>query len=244
MSWVASPSPQPQPAATQSFTFEKLVRIRPWAAVLMRYLPLLLPLALLPLFVGAILLNTSGLDLETALALVAPVLFYCGYAIYAVKRTEAAMKRWQARFEYDVHTRIDEFNPQDARSSRNYFEMRLGQEIRRSKRHGLALCVVTLTLPRQTNGEGIFTSDLVKIAASTLRTEDSFGRLGRDKYAISLPHTTPRGAAAVIERLKSQMREQEPQFGIAYLPPGRDAAPERLIELALGTPADPQELAA
>jgi hypothetical protein len=212
--------------------------------VVVKYLPMLALLVLVPLFSAAILLNAPGPEFKAAITVLAPAVFYCGYTMVAVKRATQAAERRQAKFEHYVRVRLDEFDPQEARLSRDYFELKLTQEIKRSKRHGLPLCVLTLTLPSQTSGKGVFAADLVRITAGALRAEDSFGRLGRDQYVISLPHTTPAGAAAVIERLTKRLEEHEPHFGIAYLPPGRYSAPERLIEFALATPVEPEELIA
>jgi hypothetical protein len=213
-------------------------------ANLMRFSPVLVPLGLLPLFAAAILLNTPGFAARTLTAVLAPAFFYCGYAMLAVKGASRKLERRQAKFERDVRLRMDEFNPQETRLSREFFELRLAQEVRRSKRHRLPLSILTVTLPPQTSGRGVFTSDLVLITAGALRAEDTFGRLGLNQYVISLPHTTPAGAGAVIERLTSQLAGHDPHFGIAYLSPGRYAPPERLIELALAAPVEPDALAA
>ena len=203
-----------------------------------------IPLMLLPLFAAAILLNISELAARAVLTALAPAFFYCGYAMYAVRRATVAMAHRQARFESEVRLRMDEFNPQEARLSRDYFELKLAQEIKRSQRHSLPLCVVTLRLLPKPNGERLFTSDVVRITAGTLRAEDNFGRLSINQYVISLPHTTPAGAGAVIERLTAQLAGHDPQFGLAFLPPGRFAPAGRLIEIARATSSRPEAFAA
>jgi GGDEF domain-containing protein len=78
-------------------------------------------------------------------------------------------------------------------------------------------------------------AQVVLVSSRYLRAEDTLCHLGGDAYAFSLPHTTPAGAAEVVRRLSREL-EGSPQFGIAYLPPGRDASSKVLIEHALRTP--------
>jgi GGDEF domain-containing protein len=207
---------------------------------------LLLPLAILPLFAAIIVLTTAGMGIAGLLAILAPASFYFGYASLMVRRRTIAIERRQARFEAEVRRRIEELDPQTAAISRQNFETALGQEIRRSKRHKLPLCVVTLALPPQTQtpNRAVYTTDLVQLAARALRAEDSIARLSRNLFAISLPHTTPPGANVVIDRIARELGEPQLEFGIAYLPAGRYVTAERLVEMALASPADALELAA
>jgi hypothetical protein len=192
----------------------------------------LVPLAALPLFVTASLLAADSLDAWGVLVAMAPALFYSGYAISAVKAIERRVTRRHERLEAEVIRRVDEFAPNEVRQSRHFFEARLGQEIKRSRRHKLPLCVVTMsTAPAR--DKAVFTSELVNLTARVLRAEDSMGRLGRNLYAISLPHTSPAGAEVVVERLERELGGRGAQFGLAFLQPGRDATPRLLIDMAL-----------
>jgi GGDEF domain-containing protein len=154
-----------------------------------------------------------------------------------VRLAEHKFERHEARLRAQLARRVDEFVPNEARLSRQYFETRLEQEIRRSRRHGLPLCVVTLDTPPR-KGRTLLTSQLVELTTWVLRAEDVTGRLGRGRYAIYLPHTTPAGAGVVIERLQLELGD-DVEFGLAYLKGGRAATATQMIDLALKSPADP-----
>jgi GGDEF domain-containing protein len=197
----------------------------------------LAPLAMLPLFLAAALTSGDNSDTTRAMAIILPALFYCGYAISCVQRFERRLTQRQSRLEREMSRRVDEFSPNELRLSRRYFEMRLQQEIKRSQRHGLPLCVVTVaTSPERYRA--VNTSRLADLTARVLRAEDSAGRLARHIYALYLPHTTPAGANVVIDRLSKALAETEPKFGLAYLEPGHGATAEQLVEQALEAEAE------
>jgi GGDEF domain-containing protein len=220
------------------------MRLKPRLRVFRKSYAAVLPLAALPLFVVAILLNTSGLGVAGWLAVLAPAFFYVGSACLTVNRIAVRLEQRQARLEAEVFRRIEELDPQAAGISRQIFEAKLEQEVKRSKRHMLPLCVVTLTLPGLSRNRVVYTKDFMDLAVRALRAEDSIARLGRNQFAISLPHTTPSGAEVVIKRIAQALNEPSCEFGIAYLPAGRYATAERLIEIALATSAKLKKLAA
>jgi len=201
------------------------------AAGLRRQAPYWLPLAVLPLFLATGLIYAGSSTAMIAMA--APALFYCGYAIAIIKGIEKKLALRQAQLEANVARRVDEFSPSEVRLSRQYFAERVRQEIKRSTRHRLPLCIVTMTSSREL-GTAVHASQLVKMTARVMRSEDCAGRLGRHVYALCLPHTTPAGADVVIQRLEREFEDSPLQFGLAYLPPGRSSDPEDLIQLALG----------
>jgi GGDEF domain-containing protein len=223
-----------QPARSSAIRLQALKTALAW---LMLRAPVLVPLALLPLFPALGLLYGGRPGSSIALMMIAPALFYSGFAITLVKRIERRTARHQARLEAEVARRIDEFAPTELRLSRQYFESRLAQEINRSRRHRLPLCVVTLSTPAERE-VAVHTSELVELAARALRAEDCAGRLGRNVYAISLPHTTPAGAAVVIERLRQELYGKQARFGLAYLEPGRDATPQQLLDAAISSTSE------
>lgn len=192
----------------------------------------LLPLALLPLFLAAGWVYADGSGLTRAVTILAPVLFYAGYAVATVKRIERNLTRSQARFQAEMIRRADEFSPDEARISRQYFESRLAQEIKRGRRHEIPLCVVTFTTPAEREN-AVHTWQLVDLTTRVLRAEDVAGRLGRHAYALCLPHTTPAGAEVVIDRLRTALGPARPRFGVAYLEPGRLADAKSLLQAAL-----------
>jgi hypothetical protein len=219
----------------------RLSRLRVLVSWPARHIALIVPLALLPLFLVAGLTFASRPGTTRIVVMLVPALFYSGYGITLVKRLEGKLTRQQNRFEGEMRRRFDEFSPTDARYSRQYFEVRLAQEIKRSKRHKLPLCVVTLSTPRE-GDQAVHTLQLIELTARTLRAEDCAGRLGRYVYAICLPHTTPEGAEAVIGRLRSEFGVKQPQFSLAYLEPGLDSTPQQMLALALGE--QPESIAA
>jgi GGDEF domain-containing protein len=191
-----------------------------------------LPLALLPLFLVAALTFASRPSTTRIVVMLVPALFYSGYGIVIAKRLEGKLTHQREHLEDEMRRRFDKFSPTETRLSRQYFETRLGQEIKRSKRHNLPLCVVTLSTPRERD-KAVHTLQLIELTARTLRAEDSAGRLGRFVYAICLPHTTREGAEAVIGRLRSEFGAKQPQFSLAYLEPGLDSTPEQMLTVAL-----------
>jgi GGDEF domain-containing protein len=192
---------------------------------------------LLPLFLFAALTFAGGSGTTRVVVMLVPALFYSGYGIVTVKRLEGKLTRQQNRFEGEMRRRFDEFSPNETHLSRQYFETRLAQEIKRSRRHKLPLCVVTLSTPRERD-KAVHTLQLIELTARNLRAEDSAGRLGRYVYAICLPHTTPEGAEAVIGRLRGEFGAKQLHFSLAYLAPGLDITPEQLLSLALGQQAE------
>lgn len=195
----------------------------------------LLPLALLPFFLLAGLRSEGQSDMTRVAVLLAPVLFYCGYGIANGRRLERKLARRQARLERDMGRRLSEITSSEVRLSRKYFETRLTQEISRSRRHDLPLCVVTVAVPWQRD-RTVLTTEFIELTARYLRAEDVTGRLGRASYAMFLPHTTPAGARVVMDRLRSGFSAQDVKFGLAYLEPGRAATAEQMLDIALEEP--------
>jgi GGDEF domain-containing protein len=197
----------------------------------------LLPIATLPLFLAAALTYAGRTDATSVVVMLAPAFFYSGYAVLLVRRVERSLARRQQRLQAELMRRADEFSPTQVRLSRQYFESRLAQEIKRSRRHKLPLCVVTLTT-RGERGRGVHTSWLVELTARYLRAEDVAGRLGRHVYALCLPHTPPAGALVVVDRLRAELAGSDVHFGIAYLEPGRGADAPEMLRIAQETPAE------
>jgi GGDEF domain-containing protein len=193
----------------------------------------LVPLALTPLFAAAVLLSEAK-GVAGVIAAIAPALFYGGYAIQVVRRLDQRLTRRYTLLRASLARRVEEFAPDEVRLSRHYFEMRLAQEIKRSRRHHLPLCLMTISTSPEPD-KAVHASQLVELTSRVLRAEDIAGRLGRRLYAIYLPHTTPAGANVVIERLQRELGESV-KFGFAYLEGGHDARPEYLINLALESP--------
>ncbi|HWC29138.1 MAG TPA: hypothetical protein VG845_03550 [Dehalococcoidia bacterium] len=194
-----------------------------------------LPLILLPFFAVMTVVTAWDLGALAVLSLVASIAFFAGFAVHAGYRGERIAGRRQRRIDAEVRRRLEDIDPTDSMFSLNYFEARLDQEVRRCKRHQIPLCVLTLEMPTGTEGWSVETARLVNIAARLLRAEDTICHLGGNGYAISLPHTTPAGAAVVINRLSQQLSDEEPKFGLAYLPPGREVPSQAMIEHALKT---------
>jgi GGDEF domain-containing protein len=209
-----------------------------------RGIPSTLPFMLLPFFALMTVATAYELGALAVLSLIAPIAFYAGYGVHAGNRGERTAAKRQRRVEAEVRRRLEEIDPTDSMFSLNYFEARLDQEVRRCRRHEIPLCVLTLQVASGDDGWSEATARLVSIASRLLRAEDSVCHIGGAAYAISLPHTTPGGAAVVISRLLQELRDESPTFGLAYLPPGREATSQALIEHALRTPVRPESVAA
>ena len=229
---VASPVSEPQGFDPLRIVAAGQEALKLAAAWLKRGLPILLLLALLPVFIAAALIYGDGPTAARVMVMLAPALFYSGYAMTVVGRVEQRLSCRQARLHEEVVRRVDEFAPNEVRLSRHYFELRLAQEIKRSRRHKLPLCVVTLSTPAERD-KAVHASELVELTARVLRAEDCAGRLGRHVYAICLPHTTPPGAAVVVDRLRNQFKGKQARFGLAYVEPGGDAKLEDLLSAAI-----------
>jgi GGDEF domain-containing protein len=195
-----------------------------------------LPFLIAPFFALATVVTAWELGALAVISLVAPIAFFAGYAVFAGNRGQRRADRRQRRIESEVQRRLEDIDPTDSVFSLNYFEGRLDQEVKRCRRHEIPLCVLTLQLESGTDGWSAATAEFVSIASRLLRTEDSICHIGGSGYAISLPHTTPAGAAVVISRLAQELRHESPSFGLAYLPPGREVTSQVLIEHALRTP--------
>ena len=194
-----------------------------------------LPLVFLPLFIGSNLVVSRLAWPETA-AVLAPIAFYCSYALYVSHEALRRAERWQARLESQVMLRLEELTPSHAKLSRVAFEAALEQEISRSRRHSLSFCVVTVKLPLDPSDKSSNTLRVVAWAAHTLRQEDVIGRLDRTTFAIGLPHTTPSGAAVVMARLVQAFGQQKPAFGIACLSQDVNMTAREMIKRALSRP--------
>jgi GGDEF domain-containing protein len=226
--------------ATRSFRATTKALQRQWGRGMARTLPFLL----LPFFALATVATAHELGALAVLSLIAPVAFYAGYAVHAGSRGERIAAKRQRRVDAEVRRRLEDIDPTDSMFSLNYFEARLDQEVRRCRRHEIPLCVLTLEVASGDDGWSEATARLVSIASRLLRAEDSVCHIGGAAYAISLPHTTPGGAAVVISRLLQELRDESPTFGLAYLPPGREATSQALIEHALRTPVRPESVEA
>ncbi|HLG10605.1 MAG TPA: hypothetical protein VI876_02495 [Dehalococcoidia bacterium] len=205
-----------------------------------RSLPRVMPFLLLPLFGLMTVVTAHELGAMAVVSLLAPIAFYAGYAVHAGGRGERVAVKRQRRIEVEVRRRLEDIDPTDSMFSFNFFEARLDQEVKRCRRHEIPLCVLTLHVSSGRDGWTTATARLVSIASRLLRAEDSICHIGGSGYAISLPHTTPGGASVVISRLAQELSDESPQFGLAYLPPGREATSQALIEHALRTPVRPE----
>lgn len=222
--------PQSSPVETSRTARRlKIEAPRPWGK---RQLVWLAPFAAIPGFIAAGIAYVGQADLILIVITLTPAVFYAGYGILTVRHLEKRLRAKQKSLELEMQHRIDEFAPSEVRLSRQYFESRLDQEIRRSQRHGLPLCVVTLQTPPERD-KAVHTLQLVRLTARNLRAEDTAGRLGRHTYALCLPHTTPPGARVVIERIRREFGSERARFGLAYLEPGESATPRELLATAL-----------
>jgi diguanylate cyclase (GGDEF)-like protein len=101
----------------------------------------------------------------------------------------------------------------------------LDRELSRSARYGRPLALIMFDLDRfkSINEDlghlgGDFTlRELASCVKSHVRKEELFARYGGEEFAVILPETTLQGAAAVAERIRSQVEQRRFQYeGKAY----------------------------
>lgn len=110
-----------------------------------------------------------------------------------------------------------------------YVQLRLNEEIVRSRRYSFEMSVIYVTLAQAPEGplspaRQLFNNELAGIAETILRQTDIPGTMGDDHLAICLPQTNAEGAATVMERLVRKLAAYQPQAGKATFPEdGEDA---------------------
>jgi len=118
-----------------------------------------------------------------------------------------------------------------------YFELRLREEIDRSRRYGQPVTVLVLkVLPEDVNGEDLVSwrtsaAQAAYMTARTVRTVDLTASLGPMEFGVCLIHCDEDGAAAARMRLASALSQYRCSIGYAVaLRDGQD--PKALIALA------------
>ncbi len=97
--------------------------------------------------------------------------------------------------------------------NRRYLEVRLNEEINRSKRHGYPMCFMMIDVDEFksyndtfTHPEGDKALQMVgQCLKSTLRGADIAARYGGEEFSILLPQTTLREAVTISERLREKV---------------------------------------
>lgn len=97
--------------------------------------------------------------------------------------------------------------------NRRYFVRHLDAELARARRHNHSLALVIMDIDdfkRYNDRYGHLTGDMVlrtfsQIARSMVRASDTFARWGGEEFALVLPETDRKGAAAVTDRIRQQL---------------------------------------
>ena len=125
--------------------------------------------------------------------------------IVAIKRILNSLveerRMWQTAATYDSLTGV---------LNRGIFIQNLNREIQRSHRHGLNLTLLIFDLDHfkqinDTYGHSIGDAVLIKLCEkikNTIRSIDSFGRLGGEEFGIMLPETDSAAAFILAERIR------------------------------------------
>lgn len=113
------------------------------------------------------------------------------------------------KLELIAHT-----DPLTGSNNRGYFMERLGAELDRAKRYGSKFCFIMLDLDHfksvnDTRGHAAGDEALRSLCrvlnSSELRSNDFFGRIGGEEFAIVLPETKLQGAVATAERVRRNL---------------------------------------
>jgi len=153
--------------------------------------------------------------------------------ITAQKRSQEALQRANQLLSQQATT-----DPLTGAANRLKFDVALGQEINRAKRHlvPLSLAILDIDHFKAINDRfGHHAGDLVlqelaRMGQSGLRSGDGFFRWGGEEFAILLPHTELAGARIVAERLRERIEQSRfsgvervtCSFGVAQFKAGDD----------------------
>lgn len=124
------------------------------------------------------------------------------------KSTEERLRSAQEELEHLAH-----HDPLTGVANRRFFDIALGRELGRAKRHGTPVAIVALDLDqfKEYNDEhGHAAGDqLLKLVtsgwASVLRAEDLIARFGGDEFIALLPNCPPHEADQAVQRLHSNL---------------------------------------
>jgi diguanylate cyclase (GGDEF)-like protein len=107
--------------------------------------------------------------------------------------------------------------------NRRYFELRLLQEVDRSRRYGIPVCVVLIDVDRLksiNDNDGHDAGDRALCAVgnairANLRATDIAARWGGDEFALLLPQTSARDASPLIQRIRTSLASGSISAGVA-----------------------------
>ncbi|MBN4054648.1 diguanylate cyclase [Nitrospira defluvii] len=115
----------------------------------------------------------------------------------------------------DLHVRAEELkeisitDPMTGLLNRRYFQERLTEEIERTRRHALPVCLMMIDIDdfKKVNdqyghlmGDEVL-KEVAQIIRNTIRTIDVASRFGGEEFTVILPHTTKEDAGLMAKRL-------------------------------------------
>ncbi|MFQ5597389.1 MAG: diguanylate cyclase [Nitrospiria bacterium] len=120
-----------------------------------------------------------------------------------------AMERSDLQVRAEELKEISITDPMTGLLNRRYFQERLTEEIERTRRHGLPICLMMIDIDdfKQINDKyGHLMGDEVlkrvaQIIRNTIRTIDVASRFGGEEFTVILPHTSKEDAALIAQRL-------------------------------------------
>ncbi|OGO70040.1 MAG: hypothetical protein A3H36_03260 [Chloroflexi bacterium RIFCSPLOWO2_02_FULL_71_16] len=189
---------------------------------------------------GSVRWYLVGLDgFGVTVAIVAAALVAIGYAADSVA-AQAEADALQLRHDSLL---IEELTPTAEAGALKWrhAQKQLGDEIGRGRRYRYPVSFVLIGLePILENADDASIevalrqrSELVKLLLEKTRTSDRVAFKGEDLLALSLPHTSLRGALAFLDKILPDIKERsgvDPRMGVAEFPTDAGAAEELVRE--------------
>lgn len=189
-------------------------------------------LLMLPVFAVSLWFTTAGGHTIAFASSFAAVAACIGSAIFFDQHRRFTMIAHLLRIDIEIKRRLANSDSAASSFSRHFFESRLEQEIKRSRRYGIALSLITVSLDSANHDAQAASTAVLSTTARLLRSEDIVGYLAPFQYAFCLPHTEADGANVVVRRLEDALAAYSPQLGVASLGPAHVSF-DQLIETAL-----------
>ena len=139
------------------------------------------------------------------------------------------------------------YDPVSGVLARWYFELRLEEETRRSRRYDQPMAVLTIQSvsdgPRLSGAaaQQVATASLSRVALVCARNTDLIGMLDFNSLAICLTQTDRVGAFSLLRRMMSELEGTQCNVGVAFSPQDEGDGME-LIDLAVTRSAPWQKL--
>jgi diguanylate cyclase (GGDEF)-like protein len=117
-------------------------------------------------------------------------------------------------------------DPLTGAPNRLYFQQRLGRELRRLRRFGGDLCLMSLDIDNfklindrygHSSGDAVLQEFVKRIGRTLPRDTDWYARIGGEEFAVILDGTNLRGAAKVAEKVRRAIADTPMRTSAALL---------------------------